>query len=124
MTVVLDASAILAWLNGEPGGGAVRAALPDSIVSAVNWAEVLQKAEQLGSEPGAIEELATSFGIEVVDATRTDAIVAAKLWEPGTSLSLGDRFCLALGFLQDMPVLTTDRIWADLDTGSEVVVVR
>ena len=40
---VLDSSAVLALLNGEPGGEAVREILPTAVVSAVNLAEILTK---------------------------------------------------------------------------------
>jgi PIN domain nuclease of toxin-antitoxin system len=39
-------------------------------------------------------------------------------------LSLGDRACLALGLTRGLPVLTADRVWAQLDVGVEVVVCR
>jgi ribonuclease VapC len=35
-------------------------------------------------------------------------------------LSLGDRACPALGQQLNLPVLTTDRIWGELDFGVEV----
>jgi len=40
---VMDASAVLASLNGEPGAEVVDAALAGSMVSAVNFAEVVSK---------------------------------------------------------------------------------
>ena len=39
---VLDASALLALVNREPGGEKVRAYLPRSVMSAVNYCETLQ----------------------------------------------------------------------------------
>ena len=44
MTVVLDASALLAYLKGEPGEEVVDSVLTESVISSVNWAEVVQKA--------------------------------------------------------------------------------
>jgi len=44
LKAVLDASALLAFLQGEPGSEDVEAALPDACISAVNWSEVVQKA--------------------------------------------------------------------------------
>jgi ribonuclease VapC len=43
MKTVLDASALLAYLQDEPGEEMVRAVLADSSISSVNWAEVVQK---------------------------------------------------------------------------------
>ncbi len=48
MTTVLDASALLAYLQDEPGSEAVAAVLAESVLSSVNWAEVVQKAEAAG----------------------------------------------------------------------------
>ncbi len=44
MTVVLDASVLLAFLHNENGADTVKEILYKSIISAVNWPEVLQKA--------------------------------------------------------------------------------
>ena len=41
---VLDASALLAMLQGEPGGEAVEELLQTAVISSVNWSEVAQKA--------------------------------------------------------------------------------
>ena len=43
MTVALDASALLALMNDEPGAIYVRDALPEAVISAVNLAEVVSK---------------------------------------------------------------------------------
>ena len=40
---VLDASALLAMLNSEPGSERVAAALADSVMSSVNLSEVVAK---------------------------------------------------------------------------------
>ncbi len=39
LTVVLDASAVLAWLQQEPGGAEVKDMLEEGIVTAANWSE-------------------------------------------------------------------------------------
>ena len=48
MTVVLDASALLAYLKDEPGVDVVEAILAESRISSVNWAEVIQKSIAAG----------------------------------------------------------------------------
>ena len=45
---VLDASAFLALANREPGADKVRAVLRESVISAVNLSEVLQKLVRKG----------------------------------------------------------------------------
>jgi PIN domain nuclease of toxin-antitoxin system len=39
-------------------------------------------------------------------------------------LSLGDRACLALGLRLGSPVVTADRVWATVDVGVEIVLIR
>ena len=50
MTLVLDASALLAWLHRESGGELVGTVLDGASISAVNWSEVIQKSLQKGVE--------------------------------------------------------------------------
>lgn len=50
--VVLDASAILAYLNEEPGAEAIGEVLARSAcIGAADWAEVLSKAAENGDDP-------------------------------------------------------------------------
>ena len=49
--IVLDASALLAFVQREPGGGAVHGALGGSVVSAVNFTEVSNKLYSKMGEP-------------------------------------------------------------------------
>lgn len=52
---VLDASALLAFLGDEPGADVVERALEQgAVMSAVNWAEVLSKAAEVGEDPDAL----------------------------------------------------------------------
>jgi PIN domain nuclease of toxin-antitoxin system len=44
--VVLDASALLAFLQREPGLDRVRAVLPEAVIGSVNFAEVVTKLVQ------------------------------------------------------------------------------
>jgi PIN domain nuclease of toxin-antitoxin system len=64
--------------------------------------------------------------LQVVDYDEAQALKTAAL-RPLTihlGLSLGDRACLALAAAMRLPVMTTDRKWAELDVGVEVVVIR
>ena len=124
MPDVLDASAALAWLKSEPGAAVVEPLLKGSLISAVNWSEVLQKARQHGYDPGEVGELFDARGVTVAAATSGDAVLAAKFWEPSSPLSLGDRFCVALAFRMDTRAVTAERSWPDLGTGAEILVIR
>lgn len=124
MTSVVDASVVLAWLQDEPGSDDAEPHLMEGLIGAANWSEVLQKARQHGAPPGAVGRLLTSFGLRVVDVTEEDAERAAGLWRSGSSLSLADRLCLALGLRLRLPVVTADAAWTSIGRRPRVIVVR
>lgn len=113
MTVV-DASAMLALLLGEPGADQVEAALGDASISAANWSEVAHKVRQPGGDWDLARSLLISYGLIVEPLTIEDAERAASLWRAGSGLSLGDRCCLALAERLDTSALTTDAAWDGL----------
>ncbi|MHC5862099.1 PIN domain-containing protein [Nostoc sp.] len=126
MTVVLDASALLAYLKDEAGADVVEAILAESVISSVNWAEVIQKAIAVGVLiEGMLDDL-QALGLVVEPFTPEDGEVAGRLWEQTRSfgLSLGDRACLSLGLRLNVPVLTADRTWANLTLSVDVRVIR
>ncbi len=124
MTVVVDASVVLAWLQDEPGGEAAEQHLVEGIIGAANWSEVLQKSLQHGAQAGLVARLLTSFGLQVVDVTAEDAERAANLWSPSSTLSLADRLCLALGLRLGLAVVTTDEGWQSARLGLKVILAR
>lgn len=123
---VLDASALLAFLHGEPGGEVVEELLGTSAISSVNWSEVIQKALEKKTEVAGLREELESLGLEIVPFTAPLAEKTAHLREETRSLglSLGDRACLALAEDLGRPAVTTDKIWGDLTLPVEVRVVR
>ncbi|MGK7892536.1 MAG: type II toxin-antitoxin system VapC family toxin [Xenococcus sp. (in: cyanobacteria)] len=126
MTVVLDASALLAYLQDEPGSEVVDGVLAESIMSSVNWAEVVQKSIAAGVEvEGMLDDL-QALGLRVEPFTPEDGELTGRLWEQTrqAGLSLGDRACLSLGLRLKCPVLTSDRAWASLSLSLDVQVIR
>lgn len=116
MTAVLDASALLAFLQGEAGSAVVEAQLEAGAqCSAVNWSEVIQKLRAHGVDWGVAHAVLSSYGLKVVDATAQDAEWAAERWRTGEGLSIADRFCLALGARSGDEVLTADAAWGTSD---------
>jgi ribonuclease VapC len=124
VSVVIDASVVLAWLQDEPGSDLAERHMVEGIIGAANWSEVLQKARQHGAQPGLVARLLTSFGLSVVDVTAEDGERAADLSAAGSSLSLADRLCLALALRLGLAVVTTDGAWRNLAHGPEVIVAR
>lgn len=123
---VLDASAVLALLKGEPGSEMVTEALPDAVISAVNLAEVLTKLCDDGWPLTEADETIASLGIRSVEFTAADAAVVAAL-RPVTrsaGLSLGDRSCLALAKARQLPAYTADRGWLKVSDSVGIAVVN
>ncbi|MGH8563900.1 MAG: PIN domain-containing protein [Gammaproteobacteria bacterium] len=111
--IVLDASALLAYLNEEPGAEAVEEALARAAcIGAANWAEVLSKAAENGVDP---EVLSSQSRRSCPPAGRWAGDRPAAALDQGGRPVLGDRACLALGLRLGLPVLTTDRDWQRLD---------
>jgi ribonuclease VapC len=132
MTMVLDASALLAWLQGETGVERVDEALQQgATIHTVNWAEVLTKLASKGVAAADATRQLTERGILgqllLVDAGQSeDAIAVADLYAVTRSagLSLGDRYCLALGQRLGQSVLTADRAWQTLALSTSVELLR
>lgn len=117
MTAVLDASALLGFLQDEPGCDQVEAVLPEAVISSVNWAEVVQKSIAAGVNVDGMREDLEALGLAILPFTAEEAEIAGRLWQQTrqVGLSLGDRACLSVGFRLKAPVLTADRIWATLN---------
>jgi PIN domain nuclease of toxin-antitoxin system len=124
--VILDASAVLAYLFDERGGDLVLPELGRSAISAVNWSEVVQRALGLGAWTESMRSEFESTGAQVLSVEPVHAERAALLREPtrANGLSLADRICFALAASRDRPILTADRAWAEIDVGVEVRLIR
>lgn len=110
--MVLDASAVLAFLKGEPGEEAVERALErGAVAGAANWSEVAQKVIAAGEDWNLARALLESYGVKVEPVSIVDAERAAARWGSDPHLSLGDRLCLALADRLDAEVLTADSAW-------------
>ena len=88
--IALDASALLALMNKEPGWDVVARAATnqDSTISSVNYAEVLQKAARLGVAAEIVDSVMDGLDITVSPFGRLDARLAASLYRHRSGLSL------------------------------------
>jgi ribonuclease VapC len=123
MSMVYDASALLAWLRAEPGGERVEAMTGPRLVSAVNLAEVVQRLHRdYGSE--AVREAIAALALTVipVDAQLAEQAGFMARQTATAGLSLADRFCLALARQLGLPALTADRIWLSIGPQLGVIV--
>ena len=126
MSVVLDASALLAFLHEEPGGERVSPVLEGACVSAVNWSEVLQKSLQRDVDIDGMQQEFIEVGVTFEPFTPEQAETAATLFTRTRDhgLSLADHACLALAMDKGLPVLTADRAWGRLKLDVAIEVVR
>ena len=126
MSIVLDASALLAMINSEPGAEMVYGVLVDATMSAVNYSEVVAKLVDKGQDDGEAIGMLDALPITVrpVDVAQARRAGLLRGRTRARGLSLGDRICLALAIELELPALTADREWAGLDLGIEIVVIR
>lgn len=113
-------------LQGEPGGRPVEAVLEHSVMTTVNWSEVVQKVIARGLDATGLGADLGALGLGILPFDAGDAEHAARLWAKtrAAGLSLGDRACLAVAHRLDLPAVTVDRAWADLDLDVEIQVWR
>jgi ribonuclease VapC len=123
---VLDASALLAFINREPGAERVTAVLGEAAISTVNFSEVVTKLALRNRSPQRILDELTEFELEVVDFNRALAEDAGLLATAtrGQGLSLGDRACLALARRENAVALTADNAWRQVQIGIEIQFIR
>jgi len=124
--LVLDASAILAVYNREPGGSAVQAAARGALVSAVNHAEATSRLVRGGQTMDVARSLRADLGYRVVPFDELQAIECARLirFTHDAGLSLADRACLALAKLRGLEIMTADRAWTKLQIGVTIRTIR
>jgi PIN domain nuclease of toxin-antitoxin system len=125
--IVLDASALLAFLNQEPGADRLTTdLLSGAACSAVNLSEVQGKLVGRGLTPDEAWEAALGPVHEVAPFTSEQAKLAGTFIAKtrALGLSLADCACLALGVILDAPVYTTDKSWSQLNLGIPIELLR
>lgn len=126
MTVVLDASALLSFLQDEPGSHRIEAVLPEAVICSVNWSEVVQKTVAAGVDVNGMREDLEALGLRILPFSVEEAELAGRLWQQTkqAGLSLGDRACLSTGIRMNASVLTADQIWTTLNLPVTVHCIR
>jgi PIN domain nuclease of toxin-antitoxin system len=129
---VVDASALLALVLDEQGADRVQALVDRAerdatlcSMTAVNWAEVLYRIEQLAGSaavPAFIEKF-DGMPILLVDIDRDLTVRAARL-KAARGMGLADAYCAALALTLDAPVLTCDSDFDELQRDGLLEVLR
>ncbi len=123
---VLDSSALIAAVRGEPGSETVRAAMDASVVSAVNLTETMGKLIRAGGEPRLVERYLRGLSLEIMPWDEELAWESRDLcslaWTHG--ISFADRACLAMARHLHLPAITSDAAWKKLEIGVRVILFR
>ncbi len=110
----------------EPGSEAVEAALHDSVMSAANVTECVAIMIRRGLSYDHASEIIQKSGARIIPLTFGPSAEAGLMHDKTRSFGLSYMDCICLVLAADMnaPVLTADKIWAELDLEIEVRVVR
>jgi PIN domain nuclease of toxin-antitoxin system len=124
---VLDASALIALVNKEPGADKVRPMMPHAVISAVNFCETVQRLRRGGGMPlEAVTAALTPLISRPIPFDESLAYIAASIHERtrANGLSFGDCACLALALSRGAPAVTTEEEWLKCEVGVKVIKIR
>lgn len=126
MKVIFDASALLILLNKEPGYLVVKEYVSQAIISAINFSETLTVLMNIGIPQEDAVKLSTSIITEIIPFDSNQAILCASLRTitKQYGLSIGDRACLALAKYKNLPVITADKVWQQLNLPLDIILAR
>lgn len=124
--ILLDASGVLAFSLQEPGWEKIAEVIGISSMSVVNMSEALAKAQRYGMNHRALQKSWSDLGLRILDATSKHAEVSADIWPQAKllGLSLGDRFCAAVGIVEGLDILTSDERLSRLRAGVKITMIR
>lgn len=124
---LLDASAVLALLNGERGADRVEEVLDHAFIHTVNLIEVLTKLFQKGvPDPHRLLEPLNLNLIEEMVAAQAARCAELHAETRAFGVSLGDCVCLGIADWHGMTAVTTESKWVDAvaNQGIKVLCVR
>jgi ribonuclease VapC len=117
---VVDASAILALVLGEPGASWLESRIDRCGLCVVNLEEVLVRLTRGHGDLRVELDDVMRLGIKTLPFDVDDAIGTAALWPHlvDRGLSLGDRACLWTATRRRVPAITADGAWTVRPDGS------
>ncbi len=133
--IVVDASALLAWLLNERGGDTINKILDLAIAPVSVVVEVLYRAGERGlkTPPLQILQDLESVGVSIEPILPIDSLRAAELItisrkkrksKEDSSLSLGDGLCIAVAERLGLPLTGGDKYWNECDLQVEFYLFR
>lgn len=127
MSVVVDASVVLALLKGEAIADQHMARIPGATISSLNLCEVVSKQTLAGLDEYTIRRALELLKLKIAPFDGIRAIRAGLLIGITSpfGLSMADRACIALGAELGCPVLTADRAWDRLNQAEfNIIMIR
>ena len=124
--IVIDSSALLAFLLREPGHEIVTAQLAQASMSTVNFSEVLARMSRENIAPRTLGPKLLELGLTLVEFDPPQAVIASEIRESARThgIAMSGCCCIALAMHQAMPVLTADRAWTSLGFDVDVQLIR
>lgn len=115
--IVFDSSVIIAILRKEKGYQVGEKLISRGAISAVNWAEVSGFMGKRHAPREVIQETLSQYPLKVLPYEEEFVVTTGHLASctKHLGLSLGDRACLVTAMAHNLPVLTADRIWKELE---------
>jgi ribonuclease VapC len=113
----LDASAVLALLQNEPGHENVRQVLNNAWIHSVNAAEVIGKLVRSGTPKYLAGTVIRDLQLEVEEKFSSEEAEACGILlaeNRSEGLSLGDCVCLTAAAWHGAEAVTTERLWKKL----------
>lgn len=126
---VMDASVLIAVFNNEPYDASVPGLFDNAVISTYNIAEAVNSVlNKKGGDENVIWSYFSNFvqnHYNLDDKLSFEAIKLTKATK-SSGLSLGDKYCLALAKLLNVPVYTADRAWKNFEDviGVQINLIR
>src|SRR5262245_57483536 len=119
--VVMDASAIVAWLLNERGASTVGRLMQFAVLPAPNVTESIRTARTHGHRMTSDQlfsrleaSCATIEPFRAIDAPRAAELLLFADRRKNAQLSLGDALCIAVAERLQLPLVGDDGLWAEL----------
>ena len=118
MANLFDSSAVIAFIDGEPGADRAAALIDGGFISAVNASEVITVLMRRSISFESAKASLHQTRLTPIEFTIELAELGARLSGGARGISLGDRACMATGLRAGLTVVTADRAWANLKIDS------